>query len=72
MEAAVAGTPCVVYPFTDEQHGVTRVLERRGVRGFQVEHSVAHVARAVEHPPGRPDHENGVERVADHVLGELV
>ncbi|MFC4552024.1 MULTISPECIES: glycosyltransferase [Halorussus] len=71
MEAAVAGTPCVVYPFTDEQHGVTRVLERRGVRGFQVEHSIAHVARAVRHPPEEPRHENGVTRVADHVLGEL-
>jgi UDP:flavonoid glycosyltransferase YjiC (YdhE family) len=71
MEAAVGGTPCVVYPFTDEQHGVTRVLERRGVEGFQVEHSVTHVARAVQHPPEAPDYENGIERVADHVLGEL-
>jgi hypothetical protein len=68
MEAAAGGTPCVVYPFTDEQHGVTRVLERRGVQGFQVEHSVAHVARAVRHPPDEPDHENGVTAVAHHVL----
>jgi len=72
MEAAVAGTPCVVYPFTDEQHGVTRVLERRGVQGFQIEHSIAHVARAIRHPPREPDHDNGIERVADHVLSELV
>lgn len=72
MEAAVGGTPCVVYPFTDEQHGVTRVLERRGVRGFQVEHSTAHVARAVRHPPRAPDYDNGVGRVADHVLSALV
>lgn len=71
MEAAVAGTPCVVYPFTDEQHGVSRVLERRGVRGFQVEHSVAHVTRAVRHPPRNPEYENGVEQVADHVIGDL-
>ncbi|WP_132059765.1 glycosyltransferase [Halorussus amylolyticus] len=71
MEAAVAGTPCVVYPFTDEQHGVTRVLERRGVRGFQVEHSIAHVARAVRHPPRSPDQENGIERVAAHVLDRI-
>ena len=71
MEAAVGGTPCVVYPFTDEQHGVTRVLERRGVRGFQVEHSVAHVARAVRHPPREPDYENGIEVVAERVLDEL-
>ncbi|WP_135806779.1 glycosyltransferase [Halorussus marinus] len=71
MEAAVGGTPCVVYPFTDEQHGVTRVLERRGVRGFQVEHSIAHVARAVRHPPDSPSHDNGVDRVADHVVDRL-
>ncbi|WP_158055946.1 glycosyltransferase [Halorussus halophilus] len=71
MEAAVAGTPCIVYPFTDEQHGVSRVLERRGVEGFQVEHSIAHVARAVRHPPEEPDHDNGTERVAEHVLDDL-
>ena len=71
MESAVAGTPCIVYPFTDEQHGVTRVLERQGVRGFQVEHSIAHVARAVRHPPQDPRHANGVERVAEHVISEL-
>jgi hypothetical protein len=71
MEAAVGGTPCVIYPFTDEQHGVTRVIERRGVEGFQVEHSVTHVARAVRHPPESPAHDNGVERVADRVLDEL-
>lgn len=71
MEAAVGGTPCVVYPFTDEQHGVTRVIERRGVRGFQVEHSIAHVARAVRHPPREPEHDNGVDVVAKHVLAEL-
>jgi hypothetical protein len=58
----------VVYPFTDEQHGVTRVLERRGVEGFQVEHSVAHVARAVRHPPREPNHDNGVTEIADRVL----
>lgn len=71
MEAAVGGTPCVVYPFTDEQHGVTRVLERRGVQGFQVEHSVAHVVRAVRQPPENPEHDNGIDRVADHVLAEI-
>ncbi|WP_458188469.1 glycosyltransferase [Haladaptatus sp. NG-WS-4] len=71
MEAAVAGTPCVIYPFTDEQHGVSRVIERRGLRGFQVEHSIPHVARAVDHPPESPNYENGVERVAEFVLDNL-
>ena len=71
MEAAVAGTPCVIYPFTDEQHGVSRVIERNGVRGFQVEHSIPHVARAVRHPPEAPDHENGIGTVAERVLGHM-
>src|SRR6056297_2748729 len=68
MEAAVAGTPCVVYPFTDEQHGVSRVLERNGLTGYQDEHSIAHVARAVDHPPAAPDYENGADRAAEYVL----
>ena len=71
MEAAVAGTPCVIYPFTDEQHGVSRVIERNGVRGFQVEHSVPHVARAVRHPPEAPEHENGIGAVAERVIGHM-
>jgi hypothetical protein len=71
MEAAVAGTPCVVYPFTDEQHGVSRVIERRGLAGFQVEHSIPHVARAVRHPPRAPDHQNGAGVAAEFVLERL-
>ncbi|WP_227353763.1 glycosyltransferase [Haladaptatus salinisoli] len=71
MEAAVAGTPCIVYPFTDEQHGVSRVIERRGLRGFQVEHSIPHVARAVRHPPNPPSYENGAKRAAEVVMDTL-
>ena len=71
MEAAVAGTPCVIYPFTDEQHGVSRVIERNGVRGFQVEHSIPHVARAVRRPPEAPEHENGVGTVAERVVEHM-
>ena len=71
MEAAVAGTPCVIYPFTDEQHGVSRAIERNGVRGFQVEHSIPHVARAVRHPPEPPEHENGTREAAERVLVHL-
>lgn len=69
MEAAVAGTPCVLYPFTDEQHGVAWNVERAGLQGFQVEHSVHHVVRAVRHPPEPPDYENGTDRVAEGILG---
>ncbi|MCT9097575.1 glycosyltransferase [Haloarchaeobius sp. HME9146] len=71
MEAAVAGTPCVIWPFTDEQHGVSRVIEKTGVAGFQVEHSIPHVARAVRQPPEEPDFENGDDTAAEHVLRAL-
>jgi hypothetical protein len=68
MEAAVAGTPCIVYPFTDEQHGVSRVIERTGLAGFQVEHSVSHVVRAVGQSLAVPEYENGAGRTAKYVL----
>lgn len=71
MEAAVGATPCVIWPFTDEQHGFTRVIERAGLRGFQVEHSIPHVVRAVEQPPRSPTYENGAPYVADFVLDRL-
>ena len=71
MEAAVAGTPCVMYPFTDEQHGVSRVIERTGIAGFQVEHSLAHVVRAVDQPLDSPTYENGAGPTAQYVLDDL-
>ena len=71
MEAAVGGTPCVIWPFTDEQHGFTRVIERTGVPGFQVEHSIPHVLRAVRQPPEAPRYENGATRVAGFVGDRL-
>jgi UDP:flavonoid glycosyltransferase YjiC (YdhE family) len=71
MEAAVAGTPCIVYPFTDEQHGVSRVIERTGLAGFQVEHSPSHVVRAVDQSLERPAYENGAGRAAATVLSSI-
>ncbi|WP_435333602.1 glycosyltransferase [Haloarchaeobius sp. TZWWS8] len=71
MEAAVAGTPCVIWPFTDEQHGVSRVIEKAGVAGFQVEHSIPHVARAVRNPPEEPEFENGDTAAAEYILEHL-
>ena len=71
MEAAVGATPCVVWPFTDEQHGFTRVIERTGVPGFQVEHSIPHVLRAVRQPPETPRYENGAGHVAAFVRDRL-
>ena len=71
MEAAVGGTPCVVWPFTDEQHGFTRVIERTGLHGFKIEHSIPHVLRAVRQPPETPRYENGADRVAEFVGDRL-
>jgi UDP:flavonoid glycosyltransferase YjiC (YdhE family) len=68
MEAAVAGTPCVIWPFTDEQEGVARRIELTGVRGFSVERSLTHTIRGVESPPSAPNHPNGIDRVAEIVL----
>jgi len=68
MEAAVAGTPCVVYPFTDEQRGVARVVDREGVAGFVVCRDVDDVVAGVADPPAAPARENGADRVAKRVL----
>ena len=71
MEAAVAGTPCIIWPFTDEQRGVGRVIQEAGVTGFQVEHSVEHIRRAVANPPDPPSFENGAGVAADAIVDGL-
>lgn len=68
METAVAGTPCIIWPFTDEQEGVARRIELTGVRGFDVERSLVHAIRGVESPPSAPSHPNGIDQVAEVVL----
>ncbi|MDH5019502.1 glycosyltransferase [Halobacterium rubrum] len=67
MEAAVAGTPCVVYPFTSEQRGVARFVEAGGEPGFAVAESPESAVRAVEDPPDDPDFENGAPVVAQRI-----
>jgi hypothetical protein len=71
MEAAVAGTPCVVYPFTSEQRGVARFVERGGEPGFAVAESPDEAVEAVERPPGEPNFENGAPVVAERVADWL-
>jgi len=66
MEAAVAGTPCLLYPFTSEQRGVARLASR--ATGFRTVTSPAAVARAAADPPDPPVYENGASRVAAAVL----
>jgi hypothetical protein len=69
MEAAVAGTPCIVQPSTNEQVGVSRRLA--DLEGFAVVEGRSEVRAAVESPPSPPDHVNGDAVVAERVLDDL-
>jgi len=69
MEAAVAGTPCVVVPATNEQRGVARRLA--DVEGFRSVPDRAAAVEAVADPPPAPEFENGVAAVAERVLDDL-
>lgn len=71
MEAAVAGTPCIVRPETAEQEGVGRWLERSDTEGFEVVRDVEGVVETAEDPPSAPTHENGAPVVAESVLADL-
>jgi hypothetical protein len=65
MEAAVAGTPCIVLPTTSEQRGVARALA--DTRGFYSATSIEGVEAlldGVESPEPQP---NGAARVAEVV-----
>ena len=70
-EAVVAGTPCVVYPFIDEQRGIAEAIEARGVEGIEVVHSAEAAVEAMLDPPKAPDFENGAGTVAEHILAFL-
>ncbi|SFP26927.1 MULTISPECIES: glycosyltransferase [Halolamina] len=71
MDAAVAGTPCVVHPETDEQRAVADWLERFDVDGFAVADRPIDVLDAVADPPAEPAFENGAEVIATRVLTDL-
>ncbi|GAA0646761.1 glycosyltransferase [Salarchaeum japonicum] len=66
MEAAVAGTPTLIYPFTSEQRGVARLAAR--ATGFRTVTSSGEVVAAAADPPDPPAFENGAGVVADAVL----
>lgn len=69
MEAAVAGTPCVVLPATDEQEGVARQLyDRRGVHVVKDVDAAVAAARAPEPLAPSP---NGAAVIADRVLDDF-
>lgn len=69
MDAAVAGTPCIVLPETNEQRGVARRLET--VPGFSVVDSPAAIPAALSDPPDRPSFTNGAPVVAERMLDDL-
>jgi hypothetical protein len=71
MDAAVAGTPCIVHPATDEQRAVADRIERFDLDGFAVAETPFDVVAAVTAPPAAPAYENGAERVARSVLRDV-
>jgi UDP:flavonoid glycosyltransferase YjiC (YdhE family) len=69
MEAAVAGTPCVVAPATNEQRGIASRLEP--VAGFAVGETPADVTLAVDEVGSPPSFANGVAAIAERVVDDL-
>jgi hypothetical protein len=69
MDAAVAGTPCIVSPATDEQRAVADRL--RDTEGFAVADGPLDVLDAAADPPAAPAFENGAPVVAERVLTDL-
>ena len=69
MDAAVAGTPCVVYPATDEQRAVADRLAE--VDGFAVADTRFDIVAAVTSPPDPPSCANGADRIAAAVVDDL-
>ncbi|WP_205427807.1 hypothetical protein [Halorussus sp. MSC15.2] len=71
MDAAVAGTPCVVSPETDEQEAVAEQLSGADVEGFTVADDPLDVLDAVESPPAATPSDNGADVVAETVVEDL-
>lgn len=69
MEAAVAGTPCIVLPQTSEQRGVARAISP--LRGFYSVGTVPEVVDALERAEAPREYENGTDRVVEAALGGL-
>jgi|GEM_PF-2133826 len=71
MDAAVAGTPCVVVPETSEQEAVADRLERADVIGFTIAATTEAVCDVAADPPAPPVYENGADRIAETVMDDL-
>lgn len=71
MDAAVAGTPCVIVPETDEQEAVADWIERFDTAGFTVADDPLAVLDAIESPPAAPEYDNGAAEIAESVMADL-
>ncbi|WP_185715564.1 glycosyltransferase [Halocatena pleomorpha] len=71
MDAAVAGTPCVIHPETTEQQAVAEWICRNGVAGFTVANDAIDVLTAVQSPPEPSTYANGGREIATTVLEDL-
>ena len=71
MEAAVAGTFCVISPATAEQEGVARWIDEADLDGFCTAESTAEVVDAVASAPSVESSENGADVIASRVLAAL-
>lgn len=65
MEAAVAGTPCLILPTTSEQRGVAGALE--GIDGFAAGETIEELTPLLDQLGQPPTFENGVSPVVDAV-----
>ncbi|NIC00637.1 glycosyltransferase [Halobacterium sp. R2-5] len=63
MEAAVAGTPCIVLPATSEQRGVVDALA--DTPGFYAADSIAGVEALLDSVEAPEPHANGAKRIAE-------
>jgi len=71
MDAAVAGTPCVIAPATDEQEAVAEWIDDTDTTGFTIAEGPLDILDAVDSPPATPAFGNGAGRIAATVLDDL-
>ncbi|WP_254839710.1 glycosyltransferase [Natronomonas marina] len=69
MEAAVAETPCVVYPATNEQDGIARRVAPAD--GFRTATDPAAVETALSEFTTAPEYANGIATIAERLLDDL-
>lgn len=69
MEAAVAGTPCILFPKTSEQRGVAEAISSE--RGFYSTETTAEVERLLARIEVPKPHENGTANVVNAALDRL-